>query len=92
MKSIAKTVAFAVLLSASLLAATTGRIGVKGMTCQMCARGLQASLSRVPGVQRVRVRFKRQEVVIVYDSQKVSLAQLRRDIQAQGFHPAKAGR
>lgn len=92
MTSIAKTVAFAVLLSASLLAATTGRIGVEGMTCQMCARGLQASLSRVPGVQRVRVRFKRQEVVIVYDSQKVSLAQLRRDIQAQGFHPVKAGR
>jgi len=92
MKSIAKIIALTLLLSAALLAATTSRIGVKGMTCQLCARGLQASLSRVPGVQNVRVSFKHQEVVIVYNPQKVSLAQLRQDIQKQGFHPVKASR
>ena len=88
----AKTVAATLMLSATLLAATTARIAVKGMTCQMCARGLQASLSRVPGVQKVRVSYQRQQVVIAYDSHKVSLSQLRRDIEKQGFHPVKASR
>lgn len=92
MKSVAKAIATTLLLPASLLAATTARIDVKGMTCQMCARGLQASLARVPGVQKVRVSFKRQQVVVVYDSHKLSLAQLRQAIQKQGFHPIKASR
>jgi len=91
MKSIAKTLIAIVFFTATLLAATTARIGVRGMTCEMCARGLQASLSRVPGVGKAQVHYKRQQVVVVYDSHRVTPARLRQLIAAQGFHPVKAG-
>jgi mercuric ion binding protein len=76
-----------VFLAGTLLAATTTRIGVRGMTCAMCARGLQASLSRVPGVQKVVVSFKRQQVLVVYNPQQLTLARLRQLIAEQGFKP-----
>lgn len=91
MKSFARTLTAVALFTGMLLAATTARIGVKGMTCETCARGLQASLSRVPGVEKAEVHYKRQQVVVVYDSHRVTLARLRQLIAAQGFHPVKAG-
>ncbi len=90
MKSFARTLIAVALFTGMLLAATTARIGVKGMTCQMCARGLQASLSRVAGVEKVHVDYQRKQVVVVYDSHRVTLGRLRRLIEAQGFHPVKA--
>ena len=89
MKATIRTVASVLVLAGALLAATTARIGVKGMSCVMCARGLQASLC-VPGVEKVHVRFQRQLVLVTYNPKRVTLARIRRLIAKQGFKPVRA--
>lgn len=90
MKATIRTVASVLVLAGALLAATTARIGVKGMSCVMCARGLQASLRRVPGVEKVHVSFQRQLVLVTFNPKRVTLARIRQLIAKQGFKPVRA--
>ncbi len=42
----------------------TQKLAIKGMTCQHCAATVERALSRVPGVERVRVHYLRKEAEV----------------------------
>ena len=73
-------------LSGPLLAAEQkATIKVYGMTCQMCANGVAASVKNLKGVKSAEVSVKEGEAVIVYDDAQVTVEQIRQQIDKSGF-------
>ncbi len=60
-------------------------VKVYGMTCQMCANGVAASLKNLKGVKSTEVSVKNGEAVVVYDDKQVTLAQIKQQIDKTGF-------
>lgn len=73
-------------LSGSLLATeqkTT--IKVYGMSCQMCANGVAASVKNLKGVKSAEVSAKEGEAVVVYDDAQVTVEQIKQQMDKSGF-------
>ena len=78
--------AFALLLGSPVIAAeqkTT--IKVYGMSCQICANGVAASLKNLQGVKGAEVSVRDAQTVVVYDDQQVTVAQIEQQIENSGF-------
>jgi len=58
---------------------------VKGMTCDSCAKGLQASLAKVKGVKTAAVSFKDKQAVIQLNESQTPVQQLASEITQQGY-------
>jgi mercuric ion binding protein len=58
------------------------------MDCPPCAKGIEASLSRAPGVKQAAVDYDTKAAVLIYDPAVTSRDQLLALIDASGF-PAK---
>jgi copper chaperone len=63
----------------------TATIKVYGMSCQMCANGVAASLKRVKGVESAEVSVKKAQAVVVYNDRQVTLAEIKKQIDKSGF-------
>lgn len=63
----------------------TATIKVYGMSCQMCANGVAASLKRLKGVESAQVSVKKAQAVVVYDDHQVTLAEIKKQIDKSGF-------
>jgi copper chaperone CopZ len=50
----------------------TAVLNIKGMDCEACANGLQASLSQIKGVESAAVKYKSGSAVIEYDPAEVA--------------------
>lgn len=62
------------LLTAPVWAATrTATLDVPGMTCAACPLTVKTALSRVPGVIKVEVLYKKKQAVVVYDDAKTNV-------------------
>lgn len=66
----------------------TATIAVAGMHCGGCANTLGSSLGRLDGVVRAEADVGRGEVMVRFDPDRVTLAQLQDGIRAAGFDPA----
>jgi len=58
---------------------------ISGMTCAMCAKGIEASLSRLPGVLQAQVNLGTETAHIEYDPTKVKLGDLAKVIADLGY-------
>jgi copper chaperone CopZ len=64
---------------------------VYGLDCGLCARGVSASIQRMPGVKSVDVSLKKGllEIVLV-PGNTVKMSDLRKRIRENGFRPMEA--
>ena len=73
-------------LSSPLLGAEKkATVKVYGMSCQMCANGVAASLKNLKGVKTADVSVKDAQAIVTYDDQQVSVAEIKRQIEKSGF-------
>ncbi len=81
------------------LAATKGAqqtatlvLEVEGMTCEGCARGIEATLAREPGVVKAKVDYPSKTARIEYAPEKTSPKKLVEVIRSLGYEPKPASK
>ncbi len=74
-------------INAATVASGDARFSVQipSMDCPPCAAGIEATLSRAPGVKQAAVDYDSREAVLVYDPSVTSRDQLLALIDASGF-------
>ena len=90
MKSFYK-VFLVILLAApiSAFAATrTVTLDVPGMTCPVCPITVRQALRKVPGVEKVDVRYVKREAIVTYDDARTNVAALAKATADAGY-PSK---
>lgn len=60
-------------------------IKVNGMTCGHCKASVEGALTKVAGVSEATVSLENKEVVVEFEEGKVSLEQLKEEIEDIGF-------
>ncbi len=60
-------------------------INISGMSCNHCARRVEDSLNKLPGVVEAKVSFNEQKAIIKYSADKVSLEKLKGNIKNTGY-------
>jgi copper chaperone CopZ len=63
----------------------TASFGLAGMTCQACARKVDAALSGIPGVLKVFVDLAGRRATVSFDQDSVGLDDLRSAVEATGY-------
>ena len=68
-------------------AAVSGRVDlpVSGMTCAACARLIERTLAKTPGVTRAAVNFASRTATVEYDARQVRLADFVETIEGLGY-------
>jgi Cu+-exporting ATPase len=67
------------------MATETLNLPVRGMTCGNCARGVQQTLARTPGVLRAAVDHVKAAAEVEYDPARVQPADLAAAIRELGY-------
>lgn len=85
-KRILVAAAVALFAAATLTAAERKAvIPVHGLDCQACANGLAASLKSLKGVKAAEVNLKTGQATVTYDDRVISLGDINKQIEANGF-------
>lgn len=58
---------------------------VSGMTCGHCVKAVEGSVGKLPGVERVLVDLSDGSVAVEYNQESVSLEQIKKAIEEQGY-------
>ena len=58
---------------------------VNGMHCQTCAEKVEIALSKVEGVKETSVELEAEKAIVVYDSNKTSIPEIKRAVQEAGY-------
>lgn len=61
------------------------RVSIPTMDCAACAKGIEATLRRQPGVGQANVNYDSKLAVIVFDAQTTSAEKLIATIDGTGF-------
>lgn len=61
---------------------------VQGMTCPVCAQGVEHRLKSIPGVGKAYVSYEQKKAEIDYDPRLVKLEQLQQPFEEAGFKTA----
>ncbi len=69
-------------------AAASVTLPVRGMSCASCARTIEKSLGRVPGVAEASVNFGAEVARVRYDPSRASQGQLEEAVRAAGYEVA----
>ncbi|WP_045175786.1 heavy metal translocating P-type ATPase [Anaerocellum danielii] len=62
-------------------------IPIGGMSCASCARAIEKSISKLPGIKEVSVNFATEKARVVYDPSKVRLSEIKEAIRKAGYTP-----
>jgi copper chaperone CopZ len=65
---------------------STQTFTIGGMHCQSCVGRVETALLRVAGVAEVTVDLAEQKAKMRFDSEKVSIANLKASVEAEGYH------
>lgn len=65
-------------------------IGIKGMSCAMCARTIETALSGLNGVNTASVNLSTEKALVEYDESKVSAREIVRKIEELGYEVEKS--
>ncbi len=65
-------------------------VQIPSMDCPPCAKGIEASLNRVPGVKQAAVDYETKAAVLIYDPRVTSRDKLLAFIDATGFPAERA--
>jgi len=63
----------------------TNQFKITGMSCNGCALGIASELKRVPGVLSAEVTFSNSLAIVVFDTNRVSAAGLKKTIVEAGY-------
>ena len=69
-------------------AARTVTLSVPGMTCPVCPITVRQALRKVPGVEKVDVRYVKREALVTYDDARTNVTALTRATAEAGY-PSK---
>jgi P-type Cu+ transporter len=58
---------------------------LRGMSCAACAKGIEAALRSVPGVNQGEVNFATEQAVVLYDPQTTSLQHIQAAVDEAGY-------
>lgn len=67
------------------ISSVTVSFAVKGMSCESCARKIERTLTRLPGVTRAVVNFARQEASIDSEPPGIDSGQVKAAVEAAGY-------
>jgi Cu+-exporting ATPase len=65
--------------------ATRVDLKITGMHCAACARSVERSLKRTPGVDQAGVNFATEEATVIFDDQAVQVGDLIASVQKAGY-------
>ena len=77
---------FQFLLGQGKRQASTARFHIAGMTCEGCVERARKSISSLPAISLVQIDLATGNTTILYESDKVSIEDIQRQILAAGFH------
>lgn len=83
-----RTLALLALLAAAPFASAkqqTVSLTVPTMDCATCPITIKTALTKVPGVEKVKVSYEKREAVIVYDDAKTTVADLKKATEDVGY-------
>ena len=60
-------------------------LNVEGMTCEGCEKGIEGSLSKLPGVVNVKASHIDRTTVVDFDDTKISAAAIKKEILESGY-------
>ena len=60
-------------------------LAVKGMSCQHCVKSIEGSVGKLAGVCKAKVNLSEAIVEVEFESEKVSLDQIKDTIEEQGY-------
>ena len=60
-------------------------INVEGMTCQSCVKTIEINISKVPGVEHIKVSLEKKQALIVYHTDVTNPQSLCDNIEDMGF-------
>ena len=60
-------------------------LDVNGMSCSNCEHAIRKSVGAMRGVDRISVDLQGKQVTVEYDSDKVSIEEIKQTIQNQGY-------
>ena len=83
-----RTLALLALVAAAPLALAkqqTVSLTVPTMDCATCPITIKTALTKVPGVEKVKVSYEKREAVIVYDDAKATVADLKKATEDVGY-------
>lgn len=58
---------------------------VQGMSCSGCVNSVEGSVGKLMGVSSVDVNLASGEVSVVFDEQEITLEQIKKTIEEQGY-------
>ena len=53
--------------------------------CQFCKANIESSLKKVKGIRKVNCDYVKHEVYVMYNSKKISLEQIRKEMNEMGY-------
>ena len=62
-------------------------IPISGMTCAACARAVERSINKLPGINEVNVNLATEKAMVVYDTSKVRISVIKDAISKAGYTP-----
>ncbi|ARK30713.1 copper chaperone CopZ [Halalkalibacter krulwichiae] len=60
-------------------------IEVKGMSCNHCVSAVEGSVSKLDGIQSVKVNLEKGLVDVSFNNKEVSLSDIKEEIEDQGY-------
>ncbi|MDK2800897.1 MAG: P-type Cu+ transporter [Clostridiales bacterium] len=60
-------------------------IPISGMTCASCAKAIEKSIGKLPGIEEVSVNFATEKAKVIYDSSKTRISELKDAIAKAGY-------
>jgi len=60
-------------------------IDVKGLHCKSCTENIQAKLSQLDGIDKVRVSLVEEKAFVRFDSSKINVGGIRKEIENMGY-------
>lgn len=86
MKKLATLIVLATTVSAPVWAATkTVTLSVPGMTCAACPITVKKAISKVAGVEKTEISFKKREAVVTFDDAKTNIEVLTKATENAGY-------
>ena len=61
------------------------KLHVQGMSCGHCVNSVERSVGKVNGVKSVKVNLDESSVAVEFDSNTVSLEEIKSEIEDQGY-------
>lgn len=67
----------------------TAVVKITGMTCESCEHHVKQEVGKLNGIQQIQVSYKNGNATIKYDSNKTSIAEIKKAVAATGYKVAE---